>query len=390
MPCPDGLEDFLGNNADFLREVITKMPGYVYWKDRQSVYRGCNANLSQLLGLASPHEIIGKTDHDFYWENEQANKFIQDDQEVMDQKITTISEHKIPISSTLYGYYRTEKSPLYVNNNIVGVLAIAIDITKEKEATLFREKLKLAREQLNVLETLSGSLAHELQTPLTAIQMACDGLLRSFPTLLDAYERTVKGKAITTPLSEPQLNYLRKWESLCTSILDSSRITFKMFLMNLRQHKINQDHFASSSINEHVHQAIDDYPFFNDAQRDLVHIDHQQHFTYHGDPQLTQHILWNLVKNALYYIRSEHKGKIYIYFKQNSTANELHFKDTACGISPEVAEKMFERFYSTRQTGTGLGLALCKLIMKAYEGSIRCEAQKDDYTHFILSFPPLK
>lgn len=82
---------------------------------------------------------------------------------------------------------------------------------------------------------------------------------------------------------------------------------------------------------------------------------------------LTNHIFYNLIKNALRAIQNSGKGKITIVFEPDIKFNKLLFRDTASGVSKEFLPKIFRLFESktTAQGDTGIGLAFCKLIMKS-------------------------
>ena len=59
------LSDSLKNMT--LREIVEKMPGYIYWKNTNSEYMGCNNNFAKISNLSSPKEVVGKKDVDFSW-----------------------------------------------------------------------------------------------------------------------------------------------------------------------------------------------------------------------------------------------------------------------------------------------------------------------------------
>ena len=58
-------------SEEFLRLVIDNIPEAAFWKDRNSVYLGCNQHFAKFAGLNSPLEIIGKTDYDLPWKPEE-------------------------------------------------------------------------------------------------------------------------------------------------------------------------------------------------------------------------------------------------------------------------------------------------------------------------------
>ncbi len=116
--------------------MINNMPHYVYWKNKKSIYMACNDNIARLFGLKNKEEIRGKSDKDFYWLDESLiRQFVADDQRVMIEKVTLTKEYSIPIKQ--FGgelrFFRTDKLPLYdQQNQVVGVLGVAIDITEQK------------------------------------------------------------------------------------------------------------------------------------------------------------------------------------------------------------------------------------------------------------------
>ncbi|MDP3560722.1 MAG: hypothetical protein Q8R83_00910 [Legionellaceae bacterium] len=57
-------------NQMYLQSIIENLPEYVYWKDKNYLYQGCNNHVAELLKLDSPGSIIGKSDNDFGWDQE--------------------------------------------------------------------------------------------------------------------------------------------------------------------------------------------------------------------------------------------------------------------------------------------------------------------------------
>jgi signal transduction histidine kinase len=106
-----------------------------------------------------------------------------------------------------------------------------------------------------------------------------------------------------------------------------------------------------------------------------------------GDELLTIYVIFNLLKNAIYHVTEARKGHIEIWLEHGKEYNELHFKDTGKGMPSAIVGKIFEQFFTNTRHGTGVGLAFCKMVMNAYNGTIRCESVEGEYAHFILSFP---
>ncbi len=58
-----------------LQTILDSMPQYIFWKDAQSVYQGCNRQWAELVGITEAHEIVGKTDYSFAWSQEDADSY---------------------------------------------------------------------------------------------------------------------------------------------------------------------------------------------------------------------------------------------------------------------------------------------------------------------------
>jgi PAS domain S-box-containing protein len=126
-------EEALRQSQQMLSNVIENIPVRLFWKDRNSVYRGCNTLHARGNGMTTPDEIIGKTDFDFY--PERAAAWGAEDREVMTsgQAILDVEElvdHKDGSAHWL----RSNRVPLRsADGEVTGVLVTLEDITKRKE-----------------------------------------------------------------------------------------------------------------------------------------------------------------------------------------------------------------------------------------------------------------
>ena len=77
-------QDQLQESKQMLQLVIDYIPQHVFWKDRDSVYIGCNRNFARAAGVESPQNIIGKTDYDLAWKREEADFYRECDRRVME------------------------------------------------------------------------------------------------------------------------------------------------------------------------------------------------------------------------------------------------------------------------------------------------------------------
>lgn len=74
----------LRSSEEMLQHVINNIPQAVFWKDRESVFLGCNKALADIVGVAAPGEIVGKTDYDLCVTKEEADSYREYDRKIMD------------------------------------------------------------------------------------------------------------------------------------------------------------------------------------------------------------------------------------------------------------------------------------------------------------------
>lgn len=119
----------------FLRLIMDNIPQLVLWKDINSVYLGCNKHVAMLNSLQNTDDIVGKTDFDLVWQA-FAEKYRSDDQRIMNTGVPELNfSEKVIGPDQMLGWLETNKIPLLdENNNVIGILATARDITWQKQA----------------------------------------------------------------------------------------------------------------------------------------------------------------------------------------------------------------------------------------------------------------
>lgn len=104
-----------------------------------------------------------------------------------------------------------------------------------------------------------------------------------------------------------------------------------------------------------------------------------------GDYERLKQVIINLLKNSLESI--EEKGKIEIYSNICKNYIEIVVEDTGKGMSREEMSKLTEMFYTTKENGTGLGVALSNEIVKAHNGKLIYESELNKGTKAIVRLP---
>jgi len=106
-----------------------------------------------------------------------------------------------------------------------------------------------------------------------------------------------------------------------------------------------------------------------------------------ADPSLVEQVLINLVVNAIEAVKDRPAPRISLSaFITRNSKMVIKVTDNGLGISTELLDKIFVPFFSTRKTGSGIGLSLCKQIMLLHKGSIQVQSTEGEGTVFSLTF----
>ena len=129
-------ETELAESRNLLKTIVDTVPARIFWKDRESRYLGCNPIFAQDAGMSSPRNIVGKVDYDLSWTKEQADRYRQDDQQVIGSGNSMLYyEEALNNAAGETIWIETSKVPLLsTQKEIIGVLGIYQDISKQKQA----------------------------------------------------------------------------------------------------------------------------------------------------------------------------------------------------------------------------------------------------------------
>ena len=232
----------------------------------------------------------------------------------------------------------------------------------------------LANEKLAGMAQALATVSHELRTPLISVDANVRGIHRRLsrctePTAADWHEM---GEAMSRIQYEVRhMNHM-----------------VDLFLLSSAAVSQQLEADEQVSMQEVVDSVIKRYPFTAQAQRDAVRVEVRTDFTFAGKHELSVVILLNLLRNALKALHRAGKGRIRIVIDGQRDTPRLLFIDTGCGIAAPQLPLIFKRFYSyPPNSGSGIGLALCKEIIDAWKANIRCISREWAYTIFVLEFP---
>ena len=250
----------------------------------------------------------------------------------------------------------------------------------------------LQKERLRAMLSTASNIAHELRTPLLGIKSGAAGLQHYLPVLMETYQMAKERGLEVKPIRLAHLDAMSSVLTRMEDEADHSNTIIDILLMNTRSGDFRPDGLSECSIAKCINTALHRYPFLSEKERKQVVWDNDKDFNFQGVELLMVHVIFNLMKNALYHIARADKGSISIRLERTPNKNILVFGDTGTGIPPEVLPHIFTRFYSwapdsSDGLGAGIGLAFCRSVMKAFGGTITCQSRLGEYTEFTLTFP---
>jgi Na+/proline symporter/signal transduction histidine kinase len=248
---------------------------------------------------------------------------------------------------------------IWASFTLVFSFIIGLLFSKSREEKIERK--------LNMARVIAGVIAHEVRNPL----MILNGNISLLENSLESNQ---------IPKAVQVSKKLRRVLSDIGTIIDITLV--KLGTTNKVSYR------QRISVPYHLHSILEEYPF-KDTEKDLISINIDNSFVFYGDEVLFKHVIFNLIKNSLYYIKGKNKARVFVTYEDGMEYNIIVFKDTGLGISPSNLKKIFESFFSTNQIGTGLGLYFCKETMEKFGGKIECDSAEGEYTEFRLYFPKL-
>lgn len=266
-----------------------------------------------------------------------------------------------------------------VINAVVMAFSFGTALTMGASSANVRQAaLSFSTEKAKALQALSGSIAHEMRNPLSQIKYSLDCIGNSLPapTATD----------LAHPIASQQLHELYRNLAQGHIAIKRGFQVISMTLSEVSSQAIDRSHFDYVSAALATQKAVDEYGYETQDERKKITVHIVEDFIFKGDETLYIFLLFNLIKNALYYFKLHPHATITITIEQA----KVLVKDTGPGMTEAVRAQLFQAFKTSgKAQGTGLGLAYCKRAMLAFGGQISCASVLGQYTEFTLQFAPL-
>jgi signal transduction histidine kinase len=243
------------------------------------------------------------------------------------------------------------------------------DTGKDEISTLIRafdNLMHQVKENQERKDEFISIASHELKTPLTSIKGYLDLL------------NIIEDKQPNRQFVQKALGNVIKLENLVKDLLDVSKIQSGQLELSIREFNIDQ-------LLDETITAIQ----MISATHKIVREDHFNNEMISADRLRIEQVLTNLLSNAIKYSPGE--KKVIVYSKKTDTELIIKIRDFGIGVPKEDQLNIFERFYRTKEisitiSGFGLGLYICRDIIKRHHGKIWVEAEEKG-SAFYFSLP---
>ncbi len=242
-----------------------------------------------------------------------------------------------------------------------------VDVAIREITDSIRKETRLRRsESLASMTTMAAGVAHEIKNPLAAMKIHTQLMRKTLQKNGSMSEEQAEG---FLSVLEEEIEHLNK-------IAVDFLFAVKPMEVSLKKESIND---IVSDIISFLEPEAEEKKVVVESKLSpfIPNIE--------LDSRLVKQAMLNLIQNA--FAAMDGGGKLTIVTKLNGDFVSVRISDTGCGIDEDKLGKIFEPYYTTKASGTGLGLTLVYKIMKEHHGDIHVSSRKGEGTTFELEFP---
>jgi two-component system sensor kinase FixL len=247
-------------------------------------------------------------------------------------------------------------------------VAVMRDLTEDKRAEELRAEL-LHTSRVSEIGQMAAALAHEVNQPITAVSSYLGGCRRIMETAgFDEHRKEKVREAVEMANSQALRageiirrlrEFMRKGETDRT--IESAAAVMR--------------EASTLAVAVARHNGI------------IIRLDVDKPGDVLVDKIQIQQVIVNLVRNAIEAMENCPRKELGIRLATNCEQIELSVSDTGSGLSPDIADRLFRPFSSTKRQGMGIGLSVCRDIVEAHDGRIWAEPNPCGGTIFRFSLP---
>ncbi|MBD3290180.1 PAS domain S-box protein [candidate division KSB1 bacterium] len=394
--------------------LLENIPDMAWLKDKDGHFMAVNQTFAKLYHM-DPEELIGKTDYDLC-RKEMAQKYIEDDLEVMQKRNKKRLEEPIEFPDGKTHWFETIKLPIYnENKEVMGTTGIARDITERREV---EEKLeRLNKEMLDIsrqagMAEMATEVLHNVGNVLNSVNVSSTFIMDTIENsevvdLIEALD-LIRNNNESLPefiTNDPRGKYLSKYLVEVGTHLKQEHKTLlnegntliknidhiKKIILMQQSFTKRKPLFELQSITELVENAIK----MNEATLSKYNIHVRRDFSGIPEIETDRHkvlqILINLIQNAKNAMENKTDDEKELTLKIGKAgSNKVHVSviDNGVGISNEEMERIFSYGFTTRKKGHGFGLHSSGLVAREIGGCLKAESKGPGHgAKFILELP---
>ncbi|WP_417327851.1 ABC transporter substrate binding protein [Halarcobacter sp.] len=360
------VEKDLQNRIKFDKVLLDTLPNAIYYKNKDGKFLGCNKAFSELLNIPKK-DVIGKTAKDFFAPD------IARKNEAVDKKLlrtfgTDTSEITLHLSDNQMKHIIIKKA-VYLDNDssIGGIVCIMDDITERIQ----QKQFLIQQGKLAEMGDMVAAIAHQWNEPLVELSAEVQDIQTSF--LLGELKNSQVQEFVND--SMVQIKYMSKTLS-----------DFRNFLKPSTKKII----FSIKNSFEEIFEIIGKQIFYSN-------INMKVNYNYEGDDLLIygyenefKQVLLNLINNAKNKIiekQTNVKYNLTINVDESKKYNIIEIIDDGGNIEPNIIDKIFEPYFTTKKRGTGFGLYMAKVIVEdKMNGQITVQ-NRDENVVFTIKLP---
>ncbi|HEX2928146.1 MAG TPA: ATP-binding protein, partial [Candidatus Binatia bacterium] len=243
------------------------------------------------------------------------------------------------------------------DGSILGLMIFLEDITQIQKVQRMEAWREVARR-----------IAHEIKNPLTPIQLSAERLRKRYANLLQG-DGAVLDKCTTTIIQQ-----VDELKNLVNEFSQFARLPSAKLM--------------SQDLNEIVNDAL---VLFKEAHND-VQFQFQSGIipSLELDREQIKRVLINLLDNAVAAVDGNGEIKLATSYDRDRAVVTLEVADNGYGLTPEIKNRIFEPYFSTKENGTGLGLTIVSQIIEDHRGYIRALSNEPRGTRFTIELPAVE
>ncbi len=365
------LELELSNRVEFDKVLLDTIPNPIYYKNIDGKFLGCNISFA-LLVSSSRDEIIGKTAFDFFtFKVASANTLI--DKELLTTFSTSTSEFTFHTPSNEIKHIILNKA-VYKNTDgtVGGIVCIMDDITERVQ----QKQFLIQQSKLAEMGDMIAAIAHQWNEPLVE---------------LSALVQDIQTSYLLNELKDGEVNDFVNDSMIKIKYMSKTLSDFRNFLKPSTKKKLFSISKALNEINEIIGKQV----FYSNIEMTFNYKNENEELLVYGYENEFKQVLLNLINNAKNKIVEKNidfrkKAQIKINIERSAYYNIIEIIDDGGAIDEKIINSIFDPYFTTKETGTGFGLYMAKVIIEDKMRGIITVKNVNDTVVFTIKLPHKK